>query len=229
MLESYVGESKTAVAVVAFDSRVQLFQDFTEDMPAVSTKLKSLSFGDDGAAILDALSYSMGLLDRRPAGGRRVVILIGETRDHGSHTKFESIAQRAGVTNTLIYSLSFSPVRAEVVSDLKTEKASPNGGANLAAPILMAFNGFRKNVSTDIAKLSGGEYLTFGNQQTFDSQMAALADGDRSRYLLSFQPADPKPGRHTVSVRLRNSDRNMTVTARTMYWAIGRPGATGSK
>jgi len=227
MLESYVGESKTAVAVVAFDSRVQLFQDFTEDIPAVSTRLRALSLGDDGAAILDALSYSMGLLDRRLAGGRRVVILIGETRDHGSHTKFESIAQRAGVTNTLVYGLSFSPVRAEVVRDLKTEKASPNGAANLMAPIMMAVNGFRKNVAIDVAKLSGGEYLTFGNQRTFDTQMAELANGDRSRYLLSFQPTDSKPGRHAIKVRLRNHER-FVVTARSMYWAVGRQGTTGT-
>lgn len=228
MLEYYVGESKGAVAVVAFDSRVQLFQDFTEDMPAVSARLKALSFGDDGAAILDALSYSMGLLDRRPAGGSRVVILIGETRDHGSRTKFESIAQRAGVTNTLVYGLSFSPVRAEVVRDLKTEKASPSAPANLLAPIMMAFNAFRKNVAIDVAKLSGGEYLTFGNQGTFDTQMATLANDDRSRYLLSFQPSDPKPGRHAIKVRLRNPER-FVVTARSMYWAVGRQGTTGTE
>lgn len=226
MLEYYAGESKAAVAVVAFDSRVQLFQDFTEDIPGVSARLKALSHGDGGAAMLDALSYSMGLLDRRPAGGRRVVILIGETRDHGSHTKFESIAQRAGVTNTLVYGLSFSPVRAEVVSGLKTEKASPSGGVNLLAPIMMAFNGFHKNVSSDVAKLSGGEYLTFGNRSTFDTQMAALADGDRNRYLLSFQPSDPRPGRHEITVRLRNPER-FVVTARSTYWATGRQGTAG--
>ena len=59
MLESYVGEGRAEVAVVTFDSQVQLLQDFTEDIPAVADRLRKLGPGDDGAAILDAVLYPM--------------------------------------------------------------------------------------------------------------------------------------------------------------------------
>lgn len=64
--------------------------------------------GDDGAAILDAVSYSAKLLNLRPATGRRVLILISETRDQGSHiAKIANVVQEIGLSNTLVYSLAF--------------------------------------------------------------------------------------------------------------------------
>ena len=69
MLESYVGEGRAEVAVVTFDSQVLLLQDFTEEISSVADRLRKLSPGDDGAAILDAVLYSNRLLDRHPAGG----------------------------------------------------------------------------------------------------------------------------------------------------------------
>jgi hypothetical protein len=83
MLESYIGQSTAAVAVVTFDSQAHLLQDFTDDIPVVVDKLRKLVPGDDGAAILDAVLYSNVLLDRRPGAGRRVIILISESRTTG--------------------------------------------------------------------------------------------------------------------------------------------------
>jgi len=156
MLESYVGGGKAAVAVVAFDSRVQLLQDFTEDFPGVADRLKNLGPGDDGAVILDALLYSIDLLDQRPAGGRRVLILISESRDHGSRTTtLENVVQSVGASNTLVYSLSFSPARSEFIRDLKGENPNP-GQTDLLAPLRLAFNGLRTNVASTVAELTGG-------------------------------------------------------------------------
>jgi len=75
MLEFYVGDTKAEVAVVTFDSQVQLFQDFTEDVPIVKKKLKSVKAGDGGAVILDALLYSVDLLKSRSTDRRKVIFL----------------------------------------------------------------------------------------------------------------------------------------------------------
>jgi VWFA-related protein len=228
MLESYIGESKATVAVVAFDSRVQLLQDFTEDIPAAADELRRLGPGDDGAVILDALLYSLEMLDRHPGAGRRVILLISESRDHGSHVaKLQDVVQRVSVSNTLVYSISFSPARSKFMSDVKNDR--PNAGQpDLMAPVVMAANGLRKNVASTVAQLTGGEYETFGSKRVFDKQMDAVSGDDRSRYLLSFQPTDPKPGPHVVKVRLRNPARSRVVTARSMYWAIASQGEAGT-
>jgi VWFA-related protein len=219
MLESYVGEGKASVAVVSFDSQVRIVQDFTEDISRAAEKLNLLAPGDGGAAILDAVLRSIDMLDRRPLQERRVILLISESRDHGSHVaKLENVVERLGATNTLVYSISFSPARTEFMRDIHGQ--DPNSGnIDLLAPIAMGVNGLRKNAADTVAELSGGEYVSFKGKHAFDAQMSAISGDDHNRYLLSFQPANPKPGPHTITVRLRNPQPKQIVIARTMYWA----------
>lgn len=222
MMVAFVGQDKADVAVVAFDSQVHLVQNFTDDISIAADKLDELSPGDDGAAILDAVSYSAKLLNLRPANGRRVLILISETRDQGSHiAKIANVVQEIGLSNTLVYSLAFSPARAQFMHDLHEQ---PRRGVypNLLAPLMIGVNGVRKNTAKNIAALAGGEYAMFTDSRNFDDQMETFAGDDRDRYLLMFQPTDPAPGRHAIAVRLRNPGDGYVVTARSMYWSIAR-------
>ena len=67
MVEGFIGENKSEVAVVTFDSHVELLQDFDENLTAVEAKIRNLkASGNDGSAILDAVSYSIKLLEQRP-------------------------------------------------------------------------------------------------------------------------------------------------------------------
>lgn len=72
------------VAVVEFDSQVELTRNFTKDESLVSDDLTNLQPGDEGAKILDAINYSVSLLKKEPEGRQRVMLLISKTRDHGS-------------------------------------------------------------------------------------------------------------------------------------------------
>jgi hypothetical protein len=40
-----------------------------------------------------------------------------------------------------------------------------------------------------------------------------------NRYLLSFQPKNPRPGLHQIRVRLKDPARSGTVLFRSNYWA----------
>lgn len=222
MVQAFIGESKADVAVVEFDSGVRLVQTFSDDIPAVADRLNKLPPGDDGAAILDAVSYSVDLLDHRPTSGRRVLVLISETRDHGSRVaRIENVVQEVGLSNTVVYSLAFSPARAQVMHDLH-EKPKRNVDPNLWAPLMIGANSMRKNAASSVARLAGGEYATFTNAQSFDGRLERFAGDDRDRYMLSFQPANPKPGLHTITVRLRNRKTGYLVTARNVYWSVAR-------
>jgi VWFA-related protein len=220
MIEAFVGQTKADVAVVAFDSQVRLVQGFSEDIPMVAGKLDRLGPGDGGAAILDAVSYSARLLYGRAVNDRRVLILISETRDQGSHlAKIPNLVQEIGLSNTLVYGLAFSPARAQFFHDLH-EQPKRNTDPNLLAPLMIAANGMRNNAAKTLALLAGGEYATFTSARSFDEHLEAFAGDDRDRYLLTFQPAKPKPGPHRIAVRLRSANSGFTVTARTMYWSV---------
>ena len=85
MLQPVMDQPGSKVAVVAFDSTVHPVEDFTVDQRPSRHDLTGLQAGDGGAAILDAVSYSVKLLDGAPKDHKRVLLLISETRDHGSH------------------------------------------------------------------------------------------------------------------------------------------------
>jgi|HubBroStandDraft_1064217.scaffolds.fasta_scaffold148100_1 VWFA-related protein len=113
VIGAVVGGVQHRVAVVAFDSTPSLEQDFTPDVDAVGEVLNDLDSGDKGAAILDALKFSVDQLRRQPANYRRAVLLISETLDRGSQAKMDDALKAISDTNTAIYTLSFSSGKAD--------------------------------------------------------------------------------------------------------------------
>jgi VWFA-related protein len=101
------------IAVVSFDSTPSLQRAFTSDTDAAAVSLENLDPGDKGAAILDALNYSVGLLQSQPPNWRRAILIISETVDHSSHTTLNHALRSIGETNTAIYSLAFSSAKSD--------------------------------------------------------------------------------------------------------------------
>ena len=221
MVSDFMDQTKGEVALVTFDSLVYQFQGFTQDASKISERLTKLTPGDNGAAILDAVSYSARLLESRPRNRRRVLLLISESRDHGSMTTTPvNLVQQLAASNTLVCSLTFSPLRGRFAEDLR---ALPSGeDVDLLIPLRALIGNIRKNVAQDIAAIMGGEDGKFKNKATFDAAFASLTNGIRGRYLLSFQPRQPKPGPHSIRVRLRDPRKDLVLRARSEYWAIER-------
>jgi hypothetical protein len=76
----------------------------------------------------------------------------------------------------------------------------------------------RKTLFLTIAALTGGEYELFTSHKGFESRMTEFSNHLLNRYLLSFEPKDPHPGLHQVSVRLRQR-HDVDILARERYWA----------
>lgn len=125
MLDDVIGAVPHQVAIVTFDSAPHLALDFTSNLDAAGAALASLQPGDDRAAILDALSFSVDLLRRAPPQSRRAVLLVSETQDHGSYGNLEDALRAISDTNTAIYTLSFSSTRSQM-SDESSKFFQPN-------------------------------------------------------------------------------------------------------
>ena len=222
MLTPILDQPGAEIAILEFDSKLDLAQDFTSNSNEVDQTLGELREGDNGAAILDAVSYSVRLLNQRPKGRQRVILLISETRDHGSHfSKIDQVVTDIGESNTVIYALTFSPSLSQV---LDTERGSNrdemNGPPDLLAPFLMARHAMRKNAARSVASMTGGEYELFATRKSFEGLMNRFINHLHSRYLLSFQPRDPHPGLHRIEVRLR-THQDASILFRGSYWAAG--------
>jgi hypothetical protein len=73
-----------------------------------------------GAAIYDAVRYSVKLLEKQPEDSRRVLLLIGETRDHGSHAvKLDDAIAAISDSDIVVYSLAFSPTASIAMDTLR--------------------------------------------------------------------------------------------------------------
>jgi VWFA-related protein len=221
MLSPLIEQGKTEVAVVKFDSHVNLTSDFSRDENLIRGELRRLRRGDGGAAILDAVNYSVSLLNKTPVDHLRVLLLISETRDHGSAVPLANVATAVASSNVVMYSLAFSPALSAVLDDVRgTNNKAISNNADLLAPILMAAQGMRKNIPKAMAALTGGEYELFKSGKAFDLKMNEFDNHLYNRYLLSFQPADPHPGLHHVQVKLNTPRKRVTVIARSSYWSV---------
>jgi VWFA-related protein len=209
------------VAVIEFGSQVKLTRNFSSDESLIDADLANLQAGDNGAAILDAVNSAVGLLKKEPEDRLRVLLLISETRDHGSHTKVEDAVAAIGQSNTLVYALAFSPGVSNILDTARgNNKTEMHEGVNFMDLAYRTAQAMRKNVPSTIAQMTGGEYELFSTRKKFEVRMNDFTNHLHSRYLLSFAPKDPHPGLHQIRVRLRDANGGIVVS-RTSYWAQG--------
>lgn len=221
LLDLFLSDPRSEVALVGFDSTQHLIQDFTHSGDSVNDELKNLEPGDGGAAILDTVSYSANLLESQPKSYRRVLLLISEKRDHGSkHTRPEALIKQIGESDVLVLSVSFSPSAAEFAHDLKD--SGDDRTMNMVSTLVMMVKAFKKNVSKEVASMSGGEYTTFTGDKKFEARVVDAAKHARNRYLITFSPSDPTPGLHSIRVRT-SEDYGARIVARANYWLGSQP------
>jgi VWFA-related protein len=240
MLASLLGGAPNKVSVVNFDSRPEAASPFTSNVAEWRDAIDHPDQGDSGAAIFDGISFALELLKKEPVSNRRAILLISQEHDSGSKTQMKDIVRDLGETNTAIYSVTFSaektaarlaltdpahvnPPISIVPSDgsvkAYNDPARPfQGYFKLDVPLKLIFGAMQKNLSAEVANLSGGESMSFDGRGELEEDMNALNNHIRNSYILSFSPTSAEPGLHTIKVRLARHPE-MMVSARTSYWA----------
>jgi len=216
LLDTFLSDPRSQAALVGFDSEPHLLHDYTHAGEDINQSLKQMEPGDGGDAILDTVSYAVDLLQSQPKSYRRVLLLISQARDHGSkHTKIEELIKKIGQSDVLVLSVSFSPFGAELLHDMKD--SGDVRTTNMVAALWALVQAFKKNVTEEVARMSGGEYTTFVADKKFEQRVVDAAKHARNRYLLTFSPSDPTPGLHSIKVRTAQ-DYGARVVARANYW-----------
>ena len=223
MVEAIVGGAPARVAVVDFGKELELLTGLTADPDRWGAAFAKLQpcFDDPGAGIFDALSYANRLLDRDHATGRRLVLMVSETRDHGSLTKPGTVIAALNRSNTMVDAVSFSPGRDAIIEDAKTADGATGSVFGLVA---MALQALRKNAPKEFAHETGGEYINFATEKGFDRGLNTLANRVHNAYELSFVPRFPPgstgaaPGLHEITVRVPIYP-DAVLGHRADYWA----------
>jgi VWFA-related protein len=205
MIDGIAGDAPREVAIVTYGSAPLLLGKFSNNVDAMATALAQLEPCDDpDASTIDAVDYATRLLEARKNHYRHAILLISETRDHGSTKKPAEVIAALGRTNTVVDSVAFGPGKTEVLNDLKY-----GGGSGPIGLLVMAVNALKKNAAHELASLSGGEYINFSTQKGFDQGLQQLTNHVHNYYLLSFQPhaeanGEPSSGMHKIHVKIPN-------------------------
>jgi VWFA-related protein len=239
MLATMLGGAPNKISIVNFDSRPEAASPFTSDVAQWTEAINKPDQGDSGAAIYDGIAYALDLLKKEPVSNRRAILLISQEHDSGSKTSMKEIVRDLGETNTAIYSITFSAEKAEAKQALKYPHPNPliqiiasdgpvqpwtsaeapvQAYFNLDAPLRLIFGAMQKNLSAEVAHLSGGEAMSFDNRGELEQDLNVLGSHIRNSYILSFHPTSAEPGLHMVKVSLAHHPE-MVVSARTSYWA----------
>ncbi len=242
MLDTFVNVPGSEMALVSFDSGVKLRQDFSSDVSDITKSLDTLPGGDGGAAVLDAVQFSLNLLKRQRNDRRKVLVVISEQKDHDSKTvTLEEVARQVIASDIEMYMVAFPPdftSAAESIAKLFGPARSvsqdspgptgvrPGSGASTVGSFnvlglisLLRSSGseMESNVPQAVANLTGGEYVLFNNEKGLDQALGILANHAHNRYQLSFKTKNPAPGPHRIEVFLREGGAAQ-LSARAGYW-----------
>ena len=230
-------------AVISFSDRVKIHQDFTSDPDAVIRALRLLRQEGDNAQMLDAMNQALRMLEGRPAGRRRIILLIAEKRDRGSATKLPDVVRQVQRGNASVYWLTYSPflqpftVKPKTAEDLKPEAErikvkkcalcpSPD---NTPVPpdlgpggLLYGLGELSRLGQPDLAglftKTTGGRTMGFLKKNALEEAIQLVSEEVHRQYILSFEPKGGEPGTfHTIRVAVKNRPK-LQVKTREGYW-----------
>jgi len=233
MVDDVTGGAPRQVAVVSYGSDINLIAAdgapaFTSDPAAIAQNLAQVRPCDDGGAnTLGAVDYANHMFEDNKvtatSRNRRAILLISETRDHGSHIRPEVVVANLGRSNTVVDAVSFEPGKTEILDSLLHGQMGP-GPVGL---IVSAVSALKRNVPSTLASLSGGEYFNFGTRASFDKGIHSLANHIHNYYLLSFQPTGLKgepaaPGLHRITVKIPDYP-DAKIRTRLTYYAGDAP------
>ncbi|HXE62587.1 MAG TPA: VWA domain-containing protein [Bryobacteraceae bacterium] len=235
MLAGGTGET----AMISFSDTVKLHQDFTADSDAVRHAMRMLRMEGGDAHALDAIGEALRMLGARPAGRRRIILMIAEKRDRGSSAALPDVMALAQRLNTAIYWVTWSPflqpftVKNKVKEDLKPiderrpfpyrdETPVPYepgpGGVKYALGELARMT--QPDLSALFTATTGGRALGFVKKDALEEAIELISLEVHRQYILTFLAPAGQPGAfHSIQVSVKRNPK-LRVMTRSGYWTV---------
>jgi VWFA-related protein len=218
MIQPLVSGEKGQAAVLAYDTELRVLQDFTRDSDKITGAFEIIEGRTiKSAKLIDAVAKGVEMLQTRPENYRRVMLILGESRDRGSKMKLGQAieaAQRAGVA---IYPITYSAQATAWTARPEDNPPLPMDTDYMGAIKELARLG-TANAADALARSTGGRHLSFARLQGLEEAISRLGEELHSQYLLSFVPAESKnKGYHVILVGVKGHP-GAIIRARPGYW-----------
>ena len=248
MLDDMVVGQSGEAAVMAFDHRVRVIQDFTTDAGKLQVAMKSINPGSSSSRMIDAVTDSVRMLAKRPDNRRRVLLLISEKRDKASEGRLREALTAAQFANVAIYSIDISHLVAQFTGKAApmppdpipaTAQHMPGGAVQTpttvdnqrnmgnAIPLFVEIFKGTKSLFVDdtldvFTRYTGGKEYSFISQKSLEKAVTAVGEELHSQYLLSYNPDNLEEGGfHEIKVEVNRP--RLEVRTRPGYWVAPRP------
>ncbi|MEO8050526.1 MAG: VWA domain-containing protein [Acidobacteriota bacterium] len=225
MFELLVVGKGGVAAIVTYSDQVKVWQDFTHSTDDFARRMRKIEPDSDSrtdARMNDAVMDAVTMLTDRPKF-RRVLVVIGESRDRGSKATLQDAVTRAQAANVTVYPVNYSVYKTSFTtrgserfegSDRRVYDTDPG---NLLAIFTEIGRLASQNAGDALAKYTGGEKVSFAKLAGLERVIAKVGDDLHTQYLLSFQAESATSGvYHAITVHVRRSDA--LVRARPGYW-----------
>lgn len=226
VVRALISGQRGSVMVLGYGGEVRTIQTWTRDANDLSIAFRSLKpQWTAKARMLDAVKEGIGLLARRAPEERRVLMVVGETKDRGSKTGLREVAEAAQREGVIIHGVTYSAYTTAFTKKGAQTPGSSTGGFNVLGLFTEVGRLGKENTMEALALASGGRRRGFTTQDGLEEELGRVGEEIHSQYLLSFTPVTPKPGFHQLIVTVKNR-KDVLVRTRPGYWAGETAGQT---
>lgn len=249
LIQPLVTGDNGEAAIISFDSRIQLKQDFTNDPDKLDKAIKSIHAGNTPNRMIDAVETGVQMLKRRQGNRRRVILLISETRDVSSEARVRETLIAAQLANVTVYTVDISQIVTKLTSRAQPPPVDPMPPAAYNLPggfpstpttvqhmggpgdrveflpvmkeiYLGAKRIFVDNPAEVFTDGTGGAQFTFKKERGLEDAISAVGREIHSQYLISYPPNDlTEDGFHQIRVDVDMPD--LVVRTRPGYYLAG--------
>jgi VWFA-related protein len=240
------------VAIIAFDHRIQVLQDFTSDTDKLDAALKKIKPGSSSSRMVDAVVEATNMLRRRSPERRRILLLISETRDMGSAAKVREALTALQFENVNVYSVNINRLIGTLLSKPQPPRpdsipytarpmpagvpptpqaaaqmtGNPSNSGNVIPVIVEIFKQakaiFVSNPIEVFTKWTGGRERSFLTERDLENAIIGVGNELHSEYLITYTPNNKEEGGFHEIVVTLPGRPGVKVRTRPGYWVAAR-------
>jgi Ca-activated chloride channel family protein len=195
--ESSIRAGKDKALVMAFDTRVELLQDYTDNL-ALLKQAVNRTLAGGSTSLYDGISQAAAR--RRPGvEGRQVIIVLSDGMDNSSHVSVKKAIEDAQKNDIVIYAISTNRIEDGLTRN------PPSGDSNLA----------------QLATETGGRVLLPRKVDDLVQSFYRIRDEIRAQYSLAYGPTNTRRDGTYRKIQILPARRGYTIRCRHGYFAPG--------
>jgi VWFA-related protein len=215
MVQPLVIGHRGEVAVLTFDSQVKWVREFTSENDEIQAAIKRLKTRTQTQSrMFDAVVEAADRMKDRK--GRKVILLISESRDRGSESRLTDAIQAVEREGVEVFAAPFSAYSTAWIA--KPEDLPPPSAPNYLSVFTEMFRLAKTNDTIALTQATGGSQYSFLRERALEKAVEQMGAEVHSQYILSFPPGTDKKGMHQIEVSTPNRT-DFKLRSRQAYWA----------